>query len=39
VEGHFFFDTIRVETALELPWDKYRAVIVPGYSYLSDART
>lgn len=37
VEGHFLFDTLMTDTALELPWDKYRAIIVPDYQPLSDA--
>lgn len=36
-EGHFLFDTLMVDTALELPWDKYRAIILPDYQPVSDA--
>jgi len=35
-ENHFLFDTIMVERALDLPWDKYDAIIVPGYQALGD---
>ena len=36
-EGHFLFDTLMVDTALELPWTKYRAIILPDYQPVSDA--
>lgn len=37
VENHYLFDVLMVDTALELPWDKYEAVIVPNLQPLSDA--
>jgi hypothetical protein len=36
VENHFLFDTLMVDTALELPWDKYQAIILPDLQALSD---
>ncbi|MEZ4867364.1 MAG: beta-galactosidase trimerization domain-containing protein [Caldilineaceae bacterium] len=36
-EYHFLFDTLMEDTALELPWDKYRAIILPDYQPVSDA--
>ncbi len=36
-ENHFLFDTVRVDVALSLPWEKYRAVIVPNLEALEDA--
>ncbi len=36
-EGHFQFDVIMAQAALGLPWDKYRAIIVPDYQPISDA--
>ncbi|MCB0185671.1 MAG: beta-galactosidase trimerization domain-containing protein [Caldilineaceae bacterium] len=37
VEHHFLFDTLMEEVALELPWDKYEAIILPDYQPISDA--
>ena len=37
-EGHYCFDTLMVDTALELPWDKYRAIILPDYQPVSMAQ-
>ncbi len=37
VEGHFLFDTLMDDTALELPWDKYAAIILPDFQAVSDA--
>ena len=37
VEDHFLFDTLLDEAALELPWDKYRAIILPDFQAVSDA--
>jgi hypothetical protein len=37
VENHFFFDTLMDEVALELPWAKYAAIIVPDYQPISAA--
>lgn len=36
VENHFLFDTLMTKTALELPWEKYRAVVVPDLQAISD---
>lgn len=36
-EAHFLFDTLLEETALELSWEKYTAIILPDYQPLSDA--
>jgi hypothetical protein len=36
VEGHFLFDTIIVDRALELPWDRYQALILPDLQPISD---
>ncbi|TVY09207.1 beta-galactosidase trimerization domain-containing protein [Paenibacillus cremeus] len=38
-ENHFQFDTLMVQNALNLPWDKYKAIIVPDYQPLSDELT
>ncbi|MDF2958664.1 MAG: hypothetical protein K0S39_399 [Paenibacillus sp.] len=38
-ENHYLFDTLMVQNALNLPWDKYRAIIVPDYQPLSDELT
>lgn len=35
-ENHFLFDTIMSDVALELPWDKYRTIIIPDYQSLSE---
>ncbi|HXF64235.1 MAG TPA: beta-galactosidase trimerization domain-containing protein [Caldilineaceae bacterium] len=36
-EHHFLFDTLLEETALSLPWDKYRAIVLPDFQGISDA--
>lgn len=36
VENHFLFDTMVPEAAVDLPWQKYRAVIVPDIEAISD---
>lgn len=36
VENHFRFDTLMTDTALELPWDKYRAVVLPDFQPVGD---
>ncbi len=36
-ENHFLFDTLMDDTALELPWDRYRALILPGFQAIGDA--
>ncbi len=36
-EHHFLFDTLMQEVALELPWDKYQAIILPDFQPISDA--
>jgi len=36
-ENHFLFDVIRLDVALDRPWDQYKAVIVPEIMALSDA--
>lgn len=36
VENHFLFDILMEEVALELPWEKYAAIILPDYQPLSD---
>lgn len=35
-ESHYVFDTLVVQNALNLSWDKYKAIIVPDYQPLSD---
>jgi hypothetical protein len=37
VEHHFLFDTLMDDTVLELPWEKYAAVILPDFQPVSDA--
>jgi len=37
VENHFLFDTLLEEVALDLPWDKYQAIILPDFQPVSDA--
>lgn len=37
VEHHFCFDTMMEEVALEVPWDKYQAIILPDFQAISDA--
>jgi hypothetical protein len=37
VEHHYCFDTMMEEVALELPWDKYRAIVLPDFQAISDA--
>lgn len=36
-EHHHLFDLPQVDAALDLPWERYRAVILPDLRYLSDA--
>ena len=36
VENHFLFDTLMTEAALDLPWEKYRAIVVPDLQAVSD---
>lgn len=36
VENHFLFDILMEEVALELPWEKYAAIILPDYQPISD---
>lgn len=36
VEGHFLFDTLVDESALELDWTRYRALILPDFQGVSD---
>ncbi len=36
-ENHFLFDTVLDATALELPWDKYQAIVLPDFQGISDA--
>ncbi|MBW7457472.1 alpha-amylase family protein [Paenibacillus sepulcri] len=35
-ENHYMFDAIMVPVAAEVPWDKFKAVIVPDYQAISD---
>ena len=37
VENHFLFDSLMDDTALELPWDRYDAIVLPDYQPVSDA--
>jgi hypothetical protein len=37
VEHHFCFDTMMEEVTLEMPWEKYRAIILPDFQAVSDA--
>ncbi|MFP3895625.1 MAG: beta-galactosidase trimerization domain-containing protein [Anaerolineales bacterium] len=34
VENHFLFDTLMIDAALEVPWNKYEAIILPDYESL-----
>ena len=36
-EHHFLFDTLLADHALELPWDKYTAIVLPDFQGISDA--
>ena len=36
-ENHFLFDTLLDDTVLELPWDRYAAVVLPDFQAVSDA--
>lgn len=36
-EGHFPFDTLMESAALDLPWDRYDAVILPDFQPVGDA--
>ena len=36
VENHFLFDTLMTQTALELPWDRYKALVVPDLQAIGD---
>ncbi|MCU6796554.1 beta-galactosidase trimerization domain-containing protein [Paenibacillus sp. WQ 127069] len=38
-ENHYVFDTLVVQNALNLSWDKYKAIIVPDYQPLSNEFT
>ncbi|NHN29013.1 beta-galactosidase trimerization domain-containing protein [Paenibacillus agricola] len=35
-ESHYMFDSLVVQNALNLSWDKYQAIIIPDYQPLSD---
>lgn len=35
VENHFLFDTLMIDAALKVPWDKYEALILPDYEPLA----
>jgi hypothetical protein len=37
VESHYLFDSLIADVAVDRPWDKYDAVILPDYQILSDA--
>jgi len=37
VESHVFFDVVREDAALEVPWDRYTTVIVPAMEAMTDA--
>jgi hypothetical protein len=37
IEGHFLFDTLMESAALDLPWDRYEAIILPDFQPVSDA--
>ncbi|MFH1086668.1 MAG: alpha-amylase family protein, partial [Chloroflexota bacterium] len=37
LESHFLFDTPQVEAALDLPWARYRAIVLPNLKYVGDA--
>ena len=36
-ENHYLFDVIRLDAALDRPWDQYKVVVVPEITALSDA--
>lgn len=36
-ESHHLFETLLTEVALDLPWDKYQAIILPDVQDVSDA--
>ena len=35
-EGHFLFDAVRLDAALDVAWNRYTVVIVPGITAISD---
>jgi len=37
VENHVFFDVVREDAALDVSWDRYTTVIVPGIDVMTDA--
>ncbi len=36
VEGHFLFDVVRLDAALDVAWDRYKAIIVPEITAIRD---
>ena len=36
VEGHFLFDAVRLDAALDIAWDRYKVIIVPEITALRD---
>jgi len=36
-ENHFLFDSLATDAALDLPWDRYKAVILPDLQRMDDA--
>jgi hypothetical protein len=36
VENHFLFDTLMTDTVLELPLDKYQAIVLPDFQAIGD---
>ena len=37
VENHYLFDTLLADVAMDLPWSRYQAIILPDYQPVSDA--
>lgn len=35
-ESHYVFDTLMADVAAQLPWEKYKAIIVPDFQPISD---
>jgi hypothetical protein len=35
-EGHFLFDVVRLDAAIQIAWDRYETIIIPGVTALSD---
>jgi hypothetical protein len=36
-ENHFLFDSLRAEAAMDVPWERYDAIVLPELAAMSDA--